>query len=280
MFGLFSGQPLIILGSTGPVYVFEKILYQICQDQTWDYLSLRLWIGIWVGAILILLVALDASSLVCYITRFTEELFATLIAFIFIFNAFKNVFYIGKEYEFKPSTPLGEIGCSCLEPDNLTDETPWLDNYTKIECIENNGTLAGQGCEYEPNVFLMSIILFAGSFTISFSLKNFRNTGYFPGRIRNILSDFSVIIAIISMTGVNYLADVKTPKLEVPSSFKPTWEGRDWVVTHALIFADHLLSNPWSVAHLILKWRKKLKQLFSGGSTSSLLPSWRFLQQS
>ncbi len=91
LFGLFAGQPLIILGSTGPVYVFEKILYQICTDQNWDYLSLRLWIGLWVGVILILLVALDASALVCYITRFTEELFATLIAFIFIVNAFKNL---------------------------------------------------------------------------------------------------------------------------------------------------------------------------------------------
>lgn len=31
-----------------------------------------------------ILVAIDASALVCYITRFTEENFATLIAFIFI----------------------------------------------------------------------------------------------------------------------------------------------------------------------------------------------------
>ena len=45
LFGLFSGQPLILLGSTGPVYVFEKILYQMCRDQEWDYLNLRLWIG-------------------------------------------------------------------------------------------------------------------------------------------------------------------------------------------------------------------------------------------
>jgi len=29
IFGLFSGQPLVLLGSTGPVYVFEKILYQV-----------------------------------------------------------------------------------------------------------------------------------------------------------------------------------------------------------------------------------------------------------
>ena len=58
--------------------------------------STRLWIGIWVGAMLLLLVMFDASAYVCYITRFTEELFATLVAFIFIMSAFKNTFSITK----------------------------------------------------------------------------------------------------------------------------------------------------------------------------------------
>lgn len=35
---------------------------------------------------LVVMVAIDASALVCYITRFTEENFATLIAFIFIYK--------------------------------------------------------------------------------------------------------------------------------------------------------------------------------------------------
>lgn len=47
-------------------------------------MSFRLWIGLWTALILFILVAVDASALVCYITRFTEENFATLIAFIFI----------------------------------------------------------------------------------------------------------------------------------------------------------------------------------------------------
>ena len=81
IFGLFSGQPLILLGSTGPVYVFEKILYQMCKDQDWDYLNLRLWIGLWVAAILIALVALDASAYVCYITRYYTR--STLVAKMF-----------------------------------------------------------------------------------------------------------------------------------------------------------------------------------------------------
>lgn len=32
-YALFSGQPLTIMGSTGPVLVFESIVYQICE---WD----------------------------------------------------------------------------------------------------------------------------------------------------------------------------------------------------------------------------------------------------
>ncbi len=40
--------------------------------KNWDYLSLRLWIGIWVGLILIALVILDASAYVCYITRYLK----------------------------------------------------------------------------------------------------------------------------------------------------------------------------------------------------------------
>ena len=94
LFSLFAGQPLNLLGSTGPVYVFEKILFELSESNGWNYLSLRLWVGIWITAILVVLVATDASALVCYITRFTEELFATLVAFIFIQSAFKSVFKI------------------------------------------------------------------------------------------------------------------------------------------------------------------------------------------
>lgn len=88
-YGLFSGQPLTILGSTGPVLVFETIVYDFCLKQGWDYMTFRFWIGTWIAVILLILTAVDASALVCYITRFTEENFATLIAFIFIYKVCK-----------------------------------------------------------------------------------------------------------------------------------------------------------------------------------------------
>ena len=94
MYGLFSGQPLTILGSTGPVLIFETIVYDFCNTHGYNYLSLRFWIGIWTAAILFVFVAIDASYLVCYITRFTEENFASLISVIFIYKAFEKVLII------------------------------------------------------------------------------------------------------------------------------------------------------------------------------------------
>lgn len=83
-YGFFSGQPMTILGSTGPVLVFESIVYKFSEATEIDYMSFRFWIGTWIAIILMILVAIDASAFVCYITRFTEENFATLIGIIFI----------------------------------------------------------------------------------------------------------------------------------------------------------------------------------------------------
>ncbi|XP_063375945.1 electroneutral sodium bicarbonate exchanger 1 isoform X3 [Cydia fagiglandana] len=235
-YGFFSGQPLTILGSTGPVLVFETIVYEFCKQLHWDYMSFRFCIGTWTAIILITLVAIDASALVCYITRFTEENFATLIAFIFIYKAVENVISIGKKYPLKtrPDEVLN-YECYCL-PSNYS-AVPQNFNWTTVDkdsCQLYNGTLAGGGCDtkvYVPDVFLMSIILFLGTFTISIILKDFKNSLFFPSKVRQIISDFSVIIAILSMSILDYKVGVKTPKLEVPSEFKPTLPSRNWVIT-------------------------------------------------
>jgi sodium bicarbonate cotransporter 4 len=61
------------------------------RDNDWDYLEFRLWIGLWTGAFLIIMVVLDLSAWVQYITRFTEESFALLISLIFIKEAFAKL---------------------------------------------------------------------------------------------------------------------------------------------------------------------------------------------
>ncbi|MEE6511528.1 hypothetical protein FKM82_018112 [Ascaphus truei] len=91
LFCLFSGQPLTIVGSTGPVLVFERLLYGFSKDYNLMYLEFRLWIGLWVAFYCLILVATDASYLVQYFTRFTEESFCALISCIFIYDALKKM---------------------------------------------------------------------------------------------------------------------------------------------------------------------------------------------
>lgn len=45
-----------------------------------------------------------------------------------------------------------------------------------------------------------------------------------------MISDFAVIIAIFSMTLLDYCSDIPTPKLDVPSDFKPTLSTRGWLI--------------------------------------------------
>lgn len=233
-YGFFSGQPLTILGSTGPVLVFETIVYDFCMRVGWDYLTFRFWIGTWVTVILVVLVAIDASALVCYITRFTEENFACLIAFIFIYKAVENVLHIGTDYPL--NTAGSKYDCSCLPPGDKPLSTEIIHEwaqYDKKTCALLNGTLTGYDCskpEYISDVFLMSIILFIGTYIISVILKDFKNALFFPSNIRQFVSDFAVIIAIFSMSTLDYVTNVPTPKLEVPREFKPTIPDRGWLV--------------------------------------------------
>ncbi|XP_024935831.1 electroneutral sodium bicarbonate exchanger 1 isoform X10 [Cephus cinctus] len=244
-YGFFSGQPLTILGSTGPVLVFETIVYEFCKSADWNYMSFRFWIGTWIAVILMLLVAIDASAFVCYITRFTEENFATLIAFIFIYKAVENVLSIGKKYPINThGDEILNYDCWCKPPNQTYSSSYENINWTSLDqigCQNYNGTLEGGGCgtpHYVPDVFLMSIILFMGTFLLSVELKDFKNALFFPSKVRQIVSDFAVIIAIFSMTILDNVVGISTPKLEVPVEFKPTLEGRGWMIWP-------FQENPW-----------------------------------
>lgn len=50
-------------------------------------------------------------------------------------------------------------------------------------CTKFQGYLQGNGCQYMYDIFLMSVVLALGTFTIAFGLKSFRNTFFFPTKV-------------------------------------------------------------------------------------------------
>lgn len=87
VFALFSGQPLTLLGGTGPIVIFTGLLYSLCQAQGLPFLPIYAWVGVWSGGFMLILAVVDASALMRYFTRFIDEIFAALVAVIFIVEA-------------------------------------------------------------------------------------------------------------------------------------------------------------------------------------------------
>ncbi|XP_027745005.1 electrogenic sodium bicarbonate cotransporter 1 isoform X3 [Empidonax traillii] len=266
IFCLLAGQPLTILSSTGPVLVFERLLFNFSKDNGFDYLEFRLWIGLWSAFQCLILVATDASFLVKYFTRFTEEGFSSLISFIFIYDAFKKMIKLADHYpinsEFKVDY-ITHYSCACkpvdpvnssflnrtamLSDDELVYSSSDMGNttidwaaLTAKECLKYGGRLEGNSCDYVPDITLMSFILFFGTYTCSMALKKFKTSRYFPTTARKLISDFAIILSILIFCGIDALVGVDTPKLIVPSEFKPTSPERGW-------FIPPFGGNPWWV---------------------------------
>uniref|UniRef100_A0A087XI23 Anion exchange protein n=1 Tax=Poecilia formosa TaxID=48698 RepID=A0A087XI23_POEFO len=265
VFCLFGGQPLIILSSTGPILIFEKLLFEFSKNNGIDYMELRLWIGIHSCLQCFILVASDASYIIKYMTRFTEEGFSSLISFIFISDAIKKMVGSFKYYpintDFKPDY-VTTYKCECLAPDPMAaiifnGLVPMPDNSSSVsgvsachkitldwsqlskkECLKYGGSLVGKSCKYVPDLALMSFILFFGTYSMTVSLKKFKFSRYFPTKLRKLISDFSIFMSIMTFVGLDMLVGLKTPKLIVPTEFKPTRPGRGWLV---MPFGK----NPW-----------------------------------
>ncbi|KAM4635183.1 electrogenic sodium bicarbonate cotransporter 1-like isoform 1-T2 [Polymixia lowei] len=260
VFCLLAGQPLTILSSTGPMLVFERLLFNFSKDNNFDYLEFRLWIGLWSGLFCLMLVATDASFLVQYFTRFTEEGFSALISFIFIYDAFKKMLKlahynpINSDYD---TNLITQYDCRCMPPSDgnstelYSDASTWANStdlpvnatwasLTKKQCLKYGGTLVGDVCGFVPDITLISFILFLGTYTCSMCLKKFKTSRFFPTTVRKLISDFAIILTILLFCGVDALVGVDTPKLIVPSKFKPTSPLRGWFVTP-------FGGNPWWV---------------------------------
>ncbi|XP_027628753.1 electrogenic sodium bicarbonate cotransporter 4 isoform X1 [Tupaia chinensis] len=266
LFCLFSGQPLIILSSTGPILIFEKLLFDFSKGNGLDYMEFRLWIGLHSAIQCLILVATDASFIIKYITRFTEEGFSTLISFIFIYDAIKKMIGAFKYYpinmDFKPDS-ITTYRCECVAPDTVNTtvfnaSAPLAPNtnaslynplnltaldwslLSKKECLSYGGRLLGNSCQFIPDLALMSFILFFGTYSMTLTLKKFKFSRYFPTKVRALVADFSIVFSILMFCGIDACFGLETPKLNVPSVIKPTRPDRGW-------FVAPFGKNPWWV---------------------------------
>jgi len=275
VFCLLGGQPLTVLGCTGPVLIFEKILVEFCESYGIYYLTMRLWIGLWSAFFCIIIVAVDGSAIVRYFTRFTEEAFAALVGLIFIVESLKKLFKMGKTYKVHLSFDVDEMTkekpCVCSGPEEgksifnffhnstkkelqifnsynttmngsiISEENVVWSELKKSECEAFGGELS-KSCKYSPDIFFLSVFLFFGTFFLCSFLKKFKYTPFFPTKIRSLITDYAVILTIIVFVMIDNHYGLATPKLIVPTVFEPTRSDlRAWLIP---LYDD---ASPWYV---------------------------------
>lgn len=98
----------------------------------------------------------------------------------------------------------------------------WL-SLNADNCEKYGGDAIGAGChppKFVADVFFFSILLFLGTFGLAVVLKDFKLTTIFPTFIRQLISDFAVLLSIIIFVVIDILVGIGTPKLLVPNKFQ------------------------------------------------------------
>ena len=162
------------------------------------------------------------SFLVKYITRFTEDCFASIVAVMFIMDAFKSTIGIYSEYPTKIGNKFFEksldFECICNKTTNssfIIDKKIMFQNLNETlsnDIIDDNGFVVGcslNGTEFKckelgpeklyPDIFVFSLLLFLLTFSVCLILKNIRDKNYFPKKVFSCTFDLVVAIYNIEL---------------------------------------------------------------------------------
>ena len=80
-------KAITIIGTTGPLLAFLKVLHSTCVSRGIPFLPVYAWTGLWSAFFLLLSSVFSVSNIVEYLTQFTDDIFSALISIIFIFEA-------------------------------------------------------------------------------------------------------------------------------------------------------------------------------------------------
>uniref|UniRef100_A0A3Q3VLL0 Anion exchange protein n=1 Tax=Mola mola TaxID=94237 RepID=A0A3Q3VLL0_MOLML len=232
IFCFVAAQPVLVIGFSGPLLVFEEAFFAFCQSQGIEYIVGRVWVGVWLVFIVLVIVAFEGSFLVRFISRFTQEIFSILISLIFIYETFAKLGRIFKSH------PL------ILNYDHLNSsaEDPWHPRVEQTLLYDNmtgNTTIIVNTIKSSyPNTALLSMCLMLGCFFIAFFLRQFKNGTFLPGKVRRLIGDFGVPISIFLMIVVDYnIEDTYTQKLVVPKGLMVSNPAkRGWLINP---FGEH-----------------------------------------
>lgn len=99
IYAVLAGQPLVIVGITGPVALLLGTSYSLTETFNVEYFPFLFWICFWAGLMHILTAVVGLVSLVWKVTPFTTQIFELFVAVSFIYTSIRDLIeplYLGQ----------------------------------------------------------------------------------------------------------------------------------------------------------------------------------------
>mmetsp|Transcript_46056 Transcript_46056/g.111546 ORF Transcript_46056/g.111546 Transcript_46056/m.111546 type:complete len:613 (-) Transcript_46056:89-1927(-) len=91
IYALLAGQPLVLLGITGPVAILLGKSYRLAEDYDAEYFTFFWWLCMWAALLHMLSAMLGIVNFVWFISPFSTQIFEFFIASSFIFQSIRDL---------------------------------------------------------------------------------------------------------------------------------------------------------------------------------------------
>ncbi|ESN99082.1 hypothetical protein HELRODRAFT_107158 [Helobdella robusta] len=213
-FAVFGGQPMVILLTTAPLAIYTKVIFNICEDLKLDFAGMFACTGLWNSFFLLIYAFTDASKLMRWCTRSTEEIFALFISLALAVDAFRNVFY---DFRINYHSPACYKNQSIPSSPSLSSSSSSSSSSTALlNNIEAGGKLLAYASECSRENSLLYLLLMLGTAWLGLSLYNFTKTPFLNASKRELMADCALPVSVLLMSffGSYLFRDVKLKKFK------------------------------------------------------------------
>ena len=197
IYAIFSGQPLVIMGITGPVSLLLGTSYKLAAQFDADYFPFFFWICLWAGLMHVISACVGLVSLVWKVTPFTSQIFELFIAITFIYSALRDL----------------------IVPIHLTDKD--VDGQEITSDIRSAGYAS----------FIIGLITCYMAWSLHFA----ETWIFFSRQMRTFLTSYNTLIAVVFATAFSYIpgldqnSAIERVNVVAPWNWEPTAD-RPWIV--------------------------------------------------
>ncbi|ESZ93012.1 hypothetical protein SBOR_6583 [Sclerotinia borealis F-4128] len=139
VFAVFAAQPLVIVGVTGPITVFNYTVYDIIVPTGANYFAFMALIGLWSLLMHWILAITNSCNGLRYVTRFSCDIFGFYVAFIYVQKGIQVLTRQGTDESFYLSIVIALLVTIIAFLCGVIGDSPLFQHYVRI-FIKDYGT--------------------------------------------------------------------------------------------------------------------------------------------